>query len=217
MVGVVKMLDTLSAHIGMILQEPVTVFFLAGVFVLLVSGFYIRRKRLTIYEIVNISLVIALTVLLNEIRLYHFPQGGSVTLGGMVPLLLLTHCYGMRIGMLGGFLYGLILIVQDPFILHPVQVLFDYPLPYMAVGLAALLPRHIIASAVVVFAGKFLCHFISGIVFFASYAPEGMSPVLYSLMVNLSLQVPECVICCLILKFLPVTRLLSAMKEIGGR
>ncbi|MBQ9614836.1 MAG: energy-coupled thiamine transporter ThiT, partial [Selenomonadaceae bacterium] len=59
----------------------------------------------------------------------------------------------------------------------------------------------------------FLCHFVSGLVFFSSYAPEGMSPVIYSLTVNASLMIPECLICCLILKLLPVRRLLSAMGE----
>jgi thiamine transporter len=29
-----------------------------------------------------------------------------------------------------------------------------------------------------------MCHFISGIVFFGMYAPEGMSPVLYSAIYN---------------------------------
>ncbi len=165
-----------------------------------------------------IALMIAFTALLKEVRIYHFPQGGSVTLGSMIPLLLLSHCYGARVGMLAGFLYGLLLILQDPFILHPVQVLFDYFLPGMMVGLAGLFPsRRILISAVGVFVGKFFCHFISGVVFFSSYAPEGMSPVLYSLVVNLSLQVPECVICCVILRFLPVERLLAAMRGMKGR
>ena len=59
------------------------------------------------------------------------PQGGSITCGAMLPLLFIAYRYGPGIGCLTGFLYGLINILQDPFILHPLQVLFDYPLPYM--------------------------------------------------------------------------------------
>src|SRR5699024_10661847 len=31
---------------------------------------------------------------------------------------------------------------------------------------------------------KYFCHFIAGIIFWGSYAPKGMSPVLYSLFVD---------------------------------
>ncbi len=208
-------MDTLGENIGILLGEPATLVFLAGVLALIAGSLYMRRIRLTVHEVITISLMLAFTILLNEVKLYHFPQGGSVTLGGMVPLLLLTHCYGARIGVLAGFLYGLVLILMDPFILHPVQVLFDYPLPHMAVGLAALFPRHMMASVIAFYLGNFLCHFISGVVFFSSYAPDGMPAVIYSLIVNLSMAVPECVICCVILKLLPVSRLLAAMRETG--
>ncbi len=36
----------------------------------------------------------------------------------------------------------------------------------------------------VALAGRFVCHFVSGVVFFGMYAPEGMSPVLYSAVYN---------------------------------
>ena len=207
------MLDVLGARIGTLLAQPVVVFFLAGLLALLLWCFYIRRVRMKLHVLITASLMLALTLLLSEIQLYHFPQGGGVTLGSMVPLILLTRCFGAEVGVLAGFLYGLIHILQDPFLLHPVQVLFDYPLPYMTVGLAALLPKHLLLSVILFFTGKFLCHFISGAAFFASYAPEGTSPILYSLTVNLSLQVPECIICCILLKLLPTERLLSAMGE----
>ncbi len=210
-------MDALGANIGTLWENSGAVFLLAGILAVFAWGVCIRRIRLTSHMMVTIALMIAFTVLLSQVRIYHFPQGGSVTLGKMIPLLLLSRCYGAGVGMLGGFLYGLLLILQDPFILHPVQVLFDYPLPYMMVGLAGLFPaRNIFVPTVIFFVGKFLCHFISGVAFFSSYAPEGMSPVLYSLTVNLSLQVPECIICCVILRFLPVKRLLAAMRGRNG-
>ena len=150
---------------------------------------------------------------MQYLRLYHFPQGGAVTLGGMIPLLLISFRYGAGVGALTGFVFGFMNLIQDPFILHPVQVLFDYPLPFMAMGLAGIFPRKIFLSVLLAFAGRFICHFISGVVFFASYAPDGMSPVIYSLTANATYLVPELIITCLILKFLPVQRLLDAMKQ----
>ena len=127
------------------------------------------------------ALMIAATLVLEQLRIFHMPQGGSVTLGGMVPLILLAYLEGPVVGAVGGCLYGFLNMMQDPFILHPVQVLFDYPLPYMCMGLAGLLPAHRIASTALAFVARFACHFISGVVFFASYAPEGMNPAVYSI------------------------------------
>lgn len=196
-----------------ILQSPSSSFALLGIFLLIIFVLYLRRVRLSTSMLINISLMLALTIILHQLRLYHFPQGGSVTLGAMVPLLIISFRYGAGVGALAGFVFGLINMIQDPFILHPIQVLFDYPLPYMAMGLAGFFPQKIILSAVAAFVGRFACHFISGVVFFASYAPEGMAPFVYSLMVNASLMVPEAIICCVILQVLPIRRLLAVMDR----
>ena len=179
----------------------------------MLGGLYTRHIRLTTRTIIDIALMLALTIVLHQIRIF-MPQGGSVTLGAMVPLLLLSYRYGPGIGALAGFLYGLINIIQAPFIVHPVQVLFDYPLPYMAMGLAGLWSGHLYRGTALAFLARFLCHVVSGVVFFASYAPEGMNPLAYSLVFNATYLIPEFVICCIILRLLPIRRLLAAM---GGQ
>ena len=193
-------------------SHPASGFAVLGLFLLIGAGLYLRRVKLTTHIIIHIALMLALSIILHQLRLFHLPQGGAVTLGAMVPLLLLSWRYGPGIGALSGFLYGMINLLQDPFILHPVQVLFDYPLPFMAMGLAGLFPKRIYLATALAFTGRFLCHFISGIVFFGSYAPEGMSPAIYSLTLNGSFMLTEFLICCIVLKFLPVQRLLAAMQ-----
>jgi thiamine transporter len=42
--------------------------------------------------------------------------------------------------------------------------------------------------------GRFLCHFTSGLVFFATYAPAGMNPALYSAIYNAWYLVPELIV-----------------------
>ncbi len=210
------MIETLTQNFQTLIENPSSAFALLGVLLLIFFCMYARRIKFSTRMLVYISLMIAVTILLKEVRLYHFPQGGSVTLGSMIPLMLLTYRYGAPVGMFAGFVFGLIEILIDPFILHPIQVLFDYPLPCMAVGLAAVFPKNFIASAILVFVGKFICHFISGVVFFASYAPEGTSPIIYSLTVNASMIIPECIICCVLLKVLPIERLLNAMDKKNG-
>lgn len=50
--------------------------------------------------------------------------------------------------------------------------------------------------------GRFICHFISGIIFFAIYAPEGMNPLLYSAIYNGSYLAIEFIISSLIVYIL---------------
>lgn len=196
-----------------LLNAPAAGFALLGVFALTSGGLYVRHVHLSTRMLVHIALMLALTIVLHQFRLFHMPQGGSVTAGAMIPLLLLSYRYGANVGALAGFLYGMANILQDPFIVHPVQVLFDYPLPYMAMGLAGVWAHRIYLGTALAFFARFLCHFISGVVFFSSYAPEGTSAWLYSLTFNASYLIPEFLICCIILKFLPIRRLMDAMGE----
>ena len=69
------------------------------------------------------------------------------------------------------------------------------------------------ASTALAFLARFLCHIVSGVVFFASYAPAGTSPLVYSLTFNATYLVPECIICFALLKVLPVERLMAAMDR----
>lgn len=197
-----------------LLLSPTTILALIGLLALLLGFIRIRREKMDAHIIAAAAVLTALSVLLQQFRLLHMPQGGSVTVGSMVPLLLISYRFGPGVGMLAGFICGMLNLVQDPYILHPVQVLFDYPLPFMAMGLAGLSAGHIYRGAAAAFAARFLCHFISGIVFFSSYAPSGTSPILYALTFNASYLIPEFLVCCLILKLLPVNRLLNAM---GGK
>jgi thiamine transporter len=199
--------------LSMIMDNPASVAALVGVVVLLVTFGYIKKITLNTRMIVHIGLALALTVILHTFRLYHMPQGGSVTLGAMVPLLFIAFQYGPIVGYLAGFVYGLINLIQDPYILHPVQVLFDYPLPYMALGLAGYFKDRILVGAIVAIFGRFVCHFISGVVFFASYAPPGMSPYWYSLAVNATYLIPELGICLIIVRILPMQRLMHLMRS----
>ena len=206
-------MDTLMKSTAELLAQPTSLFTLLAVLIFILGYLQMRRIHFTTSMLINVALMLALTIVLHQLRIFHMPQGGSVTLGAMVPLLFLTSRYGAGIGCLAGFLYGMINLMQDAFILHPVQVLFDYPLPYMALAVAATVPGRYYTGAVLAFAARFLCHYISGIVFFGSYAPPEMSPYLYSLVFNATYLVPEAVICLLLLRVLPVPRLLAAMDQ----
>ena len=193
-----------------IIANPMSIITLIGCILLLIVLVKAKKIEFTPQLISRIGIALALATILKMLRLYHFPQGGSITLGSMIPILLIAFMYGPQVGYLTGFLYGIITLIIDPYILHPVQVLFDYPLPFMALGLAGMFKeKRLLGTAIAVFV-RFMCHFISGVAFFGSFAPEGLSPVVYSLLVNGPMVGIEGIICIVILVSLPVDRIIYA-------
>jgi thiamine transporter len=183
---------------------------------LIVCGFsFMRFKKTTVtpHMVACSSLMLALTILIGAFPLYRMPHGGSITLGGMLPLMLLGFAYGPEMGMLAGFTYSLIALVMEPYILHPVQLLFDYPLPFMALGCTGFFPGHRITGICFATILRLFFHFLSGVVFFGAYAPAGTSVYLYSLVTNLTYLLPNLMICLLLFKCLPVERFLSYMRR----
>lgn len=196
-----------SKNLGEIFKHPTSLAALLAVIILVVVAIKVKKVKLNTYMIAQIGIALALATVLKIFKIYHLPQGGSVTFGSMIPILLMALFYGPEVGFLTGFIYGIITLIMDPYILHPVQVLFDYPLPFMALGLAGYFrDKKIVATIVAVF-GRFICHFISGVVFFGSYAPKGQSPMLYSFLSNGVFMGVEGAICVVIMALLPVKQL----------
>ena len=127
------------------------------------------------------ALCIALCIVLEKINIFSMPQGGSVDFE-LIPLLLFTYRRGMKWGIQAGALAGVLKIFLGGYFLNVVQVILDYPLAYACVGLAAIHPK--ILGLVIAAVGQITCSVISGVVFFAEYAPAGQSPFMYSLMYN---------------------------------
>lgn len=196
-----------------LMKVPSAALCLFALFFLLVALLKIKQVRLSVSMAASSGLMLAMAVILTAFPFYRMPNGGSVTLGGMLPLFFISFAYGPEVGMLAGFAYSLMNLVMATYILHPVQVLFDYPLPFMALGLAGCFPRHHMAGITAAVAVRLFFHFLSGVVFFGSYAPAGTSIYLYSFVTNLTYLLPNLVICLVFYRLLPVERFLSLMKR----
>jgi thiamine transporter len=156
------------------------------------------------------ALAVALAFVLGLIKVWKMPLGGSISLE-MVPLILLALRQGPWVGILAGAAYGLLNLAIEPFVFHPVQVFLDYPLAFGVLGLAGLFEptvRGAILGTIVAVLARFLCHFASGVVFFASYAPEGWNLYLYSAAYNAAYLVPS-----LIIALVAVVALLRALER----
>ncbi|MFZ5814056.1 MAG: energy-coupled thiamine transporter ThiT [Bacillota bacterium] len=181
------------------------------------------QSNARLLRLVETAIMIALAVALSYVKLFKMPQGGSVTLGSMVPIMLIALRHGAGWGVATGAIAGLIQYMLEPYFVHPVQFLLDYPLAFAALGLAGLAHgRPFMAAAwlgPVALLGRFVAHVISGAVFFAEYAPAGQSPWVYSMIYNGSYMLPELVISGVLLMLLLPTlerALPSRVRSLNG-
>ncbi|SHK05769.1 thiamine transporter [Clostridium cavendishii DSM 21758] len=204
-----KFFSKLPENSHKIFSNPLSLITILGLLVLLVVIIKTKHIKMDARLISRIGMALALATILHMFKLYHFPQGGSVTLGSMIPIILIAFIYGPLIGCLTGLLFGIINLFMNPYILTPIQVLFDYPLPFLALGIAGFFKNKKMLGTFLAMFGRFICHFISGVAFFGNYAPKGTSPWLYSLTINASLIGTETFICLVIMYFLPIQRLIK--------
>ena len=203
-------INTLKEGFTEIFNSPLSLATLIGVTILILAFIRFKKINLNTKVMARIGIALALATILHLIKIVDLPNGaGSINLGSMVPILIISFMYGPEIGMLTGFLFGIIYLIISPYILHPIQVLFDYPLPYMAVGLAGFFKNNKLIGATFGMFIEFIFHFISGVLFFGQFAPEGWSPVLYSFIMNGSVVGGKLLVVLVILSLIPISRLVN--------
>ncbi|MBS3949211.1 MAG: energy-coupled thiamine transporter ThiT [Peptococcaceae bacterium] len=159
---------------------------------------------------VEIAVMVAFAYLLSLFRVGEMPQGGSVSLQ-MLPLFVVALRWGGVPGLVAGLLFSGIKMMVDPYIVHPVQALLDYPLAFATVGLAGFFKEKPLAGITIGGLSRFFMHFLAGVVFFGEYAGPGQSVYAYSLLYNITYMGPETIIALLTAPL--VLRRLSVAKE----
>lgn len=144
--------------------------------------------------------LVGLAAALYMISFIRLPYGGKISFE-MLPIYFLSYRRGWKAGALGGLCLGFLLLALDPVVVHPAQFILDYPAPHMMVGFASFFSRNIYIGILAGGFGRFASHFISGLIFFGAFAPEGSPVWLYSLIYNGSYVIPQMV---LALIFLPL-------------
>jgi thiamine transporter len=139
---------------------------------------------------------------------FHLPEGGSITVASMVPILWFSLRRGLRWGAEAGIIYGLVHMVISGDIYYPAQIILDYPLAFGALGLAGAFRKQPLAGVAVGITGRFTCHFISGAIFFGQYAWAGWNVFAYSAAYNASYLIPEFAIDAFIIYLLLKAKLL---------
>lgn len=164
----------------------------------------------------EIGIIAALGFVFDELQgiLFKgiFVNGGSIGFA-MIAVLVMAYRRGWLPAILTGLLMGLLDIATSAYILHPVQLILDYILPYALVGFAGLLrPFYIksktkvekilwlISGAVIGGLLKFLSHYLAGIVYWAdpsafAWNLNEMNPYLYCFVYNIAFIGPSILLC----------------------
>lgn len=129
-----------------------------------------------------------------------FGPGFSISLG-MIAIVLYSLRRGFVPGLFSGLTWGLLhFLLGKASVFSVPQALIEYVFAYLAVGMAGVVSSYfkqalsqkkmkktslyLTLSIVISILSRYLFHFIAGVIFWGSYAPDGMSPVVYSLFLN---------------------------------
>lgn len=194
--------------------KAVIVLLLIGIFIVIYLITDKKQDKVTPRAMTASAIAVALAFILNQIPLFRMPQGGSVTPLSMLLIVLVGYYFGVRQGVLAGVAFGLLDLLVNPFVIAPIQMLLDYPLAFGALGLGGFLrnKKTVIPAYLVGVGGRFICSFLSGVIFFGIYAPEGFNPVTWSIVANGAYMGTEAVLTVIVL-CIPAVK--NAINRIG--
>ncbi|MBS4222023.1 energy-coupled thiamine transporter ThiT [Lederbergia citrea] len=157
--------------------------------------------KISLQAMIEAAIFAAMALVLDLLPSIKFGPSISISFA-MVPVFIVAFRWGVKAALFSGLLWSLLQFATgDAWILTPIQAIIDYPIAFSFIGLAGMLaPRVqkmaaegnrnglIMALTIGIFIGslgRYFWHFISGVVFFASYAKEaGKTPIVYSFVAN---------------------------------
>jgi len=184
--------------------------------VMYISG---RKNRWTARDIAVAAMCVAMSFILSCIKLFEMPMGGTITPASLLPMMIYTVAFGPARGLVVGCAYGLLQLFQGAYVIHPMQLLVDYPMAFGALALGGFvrymnIPEKVklpfrnkagdritvsgylaLPTAVLLgYLGRYIMAVLSGVIFFAEYAGD-QGAMLYSLSYNILYLGPDCLVC----------------------
>ncbi len=186
------------------------------------------------------GVLVALGTVLSFIKVFDLPQGGSITLCSMLPVMLFAYLCGTKWGLAAGFTHSVLQLLFGLNALKGItaeavvgSILLDYILAFTVLGLAGVLKNKIKHDGLSFTLGcliagllRYLCSFLSGWILWGEYADANFSPMLagmsgntlacfYSLAYNGSYMLPEIVITCVV-AFVIMQTAGKQLKKLAG-
>lgn len=206
-------------------------FFSALLFIFKLKGVFFMKTK----ELVTTAMLLALATVLSIFKPFELPYGGGITIASMMPVILIAFCFGTKKGLLAAFVYSIIQMLfshgtisaaflpgEDQMVFYKaiLMCILDYTLAFTVLGLGGIFKGKIKNDTAAIFTGtvlvtflRYVCHFLSGVILWGSYAEwffsqegftfgamilskfSGMAlSIVYSLVYNGLYMIPEIII-----------------------
>ena len=165
-------------------------------------------KKERVRRLAETAIMLAMSIILSQFAVFKLPFGGSVTLFGQLPMVVVSYRYGIKWGAFSGLVMAVIQLLfglenftwVSGLVPYLILVFADYIVAFGVLGFGGLFKKTIknqvlslTLGSVVVSLVRYICHFISGVTIWSSYA-KGVSVWEYSLTYNGSYMIPETII-----------------------
>ncbi len=162
------------------------------------------QKKYTTRMLAESAILVAIATVLSFLKI-DLPFGGGVTIVSMLPLILVSHRWGWRWGLLTAFVYSVIQLLfgldNVGYASSPVMaagiVLLDYLVAYTVLGFSGIFDgplgktrKSVAVGIAVTFTLRFVCHLITGAWIWGVWMPESFmnmtmtNPWQYSFLYN---------------------------------
>lgn len=189
-------------------MNTIIVICFAGLYYTL-SFYLLRHLKITTRDLCLCGIVIAMTLVLESIRI-PLPTGATISLCSPVPLMLLAVLIDYRLAIVSGWICGVLSMLMVPGwqLVHWGQFFVEHMVCFSCLGYAGICgteKKHkIICGMLVASCIKIVGHILSGVLFFSQNAWDGWGAWGYSLLYNLSQNIPLCVLSAFIVLMLPL-------------
>jgi thiamine transporter len=201
-----------------------------GIIILLEGDFFM--KKLSLAAMIEASFFAAFAIILDFLPSIKLSPSISIS-AAMIPIFILAFRWGFKVSFIAGLLWGILQIATgDAWIATPLQAFIEYFVAFAFIGCAGLFYLPIQKQlrngnkqkalgwiVLAIFAGSFaryFWHFIAGVLFFGSYAPEGMSPVLFSFLANGATMLGAAILCSIVAVLLISSAPRLALRKADG-
>lgn len=143
-------------------------------------------------RLVTSAMLVAIATVLSLIKLFELPFGGTVTVGSMMPVVIVAYLYGTRWGLFTALIYGVLQLVcgvgtVSAFFLPGdsqmavtsaiIICLLDYIIAYGVLGFAGAFRgrlgrpvTELVLGSILACLARSLVHIVSGAIFFGAWA-----------------------------------------------
>lgn len=176
-------------------------------------------STLKIKQLTFSGAAIALAVVISTfIKLPSLPAGGSITLFSMMFICLIGYFFGPICGLSAALAYGILQFIIGPYVVHPIQVILDYPLAFGALGLSGFFcsSKHgLIKGYIAGVLGRLFFCCISGIFFYTAYVGNlrgDIKAIWVGILYNCSYILPEMILTLILISIPAVNKAINYIK-----